>query len=73
MGRRYVCHGAGVPRIYPGSLDGVVHALRDAQQASRQEPGEHRVGVHEPGKGITPVRVFEDGQCTWAAGQEAPA
>lgn len=36
---RYVRRGGAVPRIYPGTLNGVGQALMDAKEESRFTPG----------------------------------
>lgn len=67
---RYCIRGGAIPIIYPGTLNGLNHAIQDGLSASRFRPavifrlyadysGERRI-----------IRTFKDGSCLWEPEKE---
>jgi hypothetical protein len=65
--KRYLRRGSNqLSMIYPGTLEGLTDALRDAQKASEKHQGFHEVGTHEPGSRARMLYRFADGECVLA-------
>lgn len=62
---RYLLLGAPVPVIYHGTVEHMRQAMRDAQDASRGLPGQHCLFAISSDRAWRPIRVYEDGECTW--------
>jgi hypothetical protein len=60
----YLRRGTRIPQIYPGTLDAMVQAIKDAQRASSRVPGEHSLEVVCEGERML-IRVYENGALTW--------
>lgn len=59
---RYAVTGTDLPRIYPGTLDGVSVALKDAEAASRHSLRCVRVRGHRAGEPAFDIESFMGGQ-----------
>lgn len=65
--KRYLRRGSNqLSVIYPGTLEGLTDALRDAQKASEKHQGFHEVGMHELGAKLKMMYRFADGECVLA-------
>jgi hypothetical protein len=62
---RYVRRGCPVPQIYPGTLPGLQHAIKDCLTSSRLLPGRPVRLLAVYGRLGKLLRIFENGECTW--------